>query len=160
MIPQTTLALRPSRLWRREPTKGSEERSRTCYGLDYRPSFPQIAFVDPDTHWMSERRLGHREQAEQFFRELKQRNLAMRVAMEFSDTRTLALVWAVAAGVAIRVVDRGRGRDPHQARAQAEDRSSGCAAVAAAEDDLREDGFPRLGITQVVADRGSSSRGE
>jgi transposase len=53
-------------------------------GCDYHPGFQQIAFVDTDTGELSERRLGHREQAEQFYRELKQRNLAVRVGMESS----------------------------------------------------------------------------
>ena len=53
-------------------------------GCDYHPSVQQIAFVDTDTGELSERRLGHREQAEQFYRELKQRNLAVRVGMESS----------------------------------------------------------------------------
>ena len=53
-------------------------------GCDYHPSAQQIAFVDTDTGELSERRLGHREQAEQFYRELKQRNLAVRVGMESS----------------------------------------------------------------------------
>src|SRR5215469_6018504 len=53
-------------------------------GCDYHPSVQQIAFVDTDTGELSERRLGHREQAEQFYRELKQRNLVVRVGMESS----------------------------------------------------------------------------
>src|SRR5579863_4736184 len=48
--------------------------------------------------------------------------------------RALALVRAFAAGVAVRVVDWGRGCDSHQAGTQAEDGSSGCAAVVAADD--------------------------
>jgi len=40
--------------------------------------------VDTDTGELSERRLGHREHAEQFYRELKQQNLAVRVGMESS----------------------------------------------------------------------------
>ena len=53
-------------------------------GCDYHPGFQQIAFVDTDTGELSERRLGHREQAEQFYRELKQREVAARVGMESS----------------------------------------------------------------------------
>ena len=34
-------------------------------GSDYHPGFQQIAFVDTDTGELSERRLEHREQAEQ-----------------------------------------------------------------------------------------------
>src|SRR5499426_4229248 len=53
-------------------------------GCDYHPSFQQISFVDTDTGEVSERRLGHREQAEQFYRDLKQRNQAVRVGIESS----------------------------------------------------------------------------
>jgi len=53
-------------------------------GCDYHPSVQQIAFVDTDTGELSEGRLGHREQAEQFYRELKQRNLVVRLGMESS----------------------------------------------------------------------------
>src|SRR5215813_15393570 len=53
-------------------------------GCDYHPSVQQIAFVDTDTGELGERRLAHREQAEEFYRELKQQNLAVRVGMESS----------------------------------------------------------------------------
>ena len=53
-------------------------------GCDYHPSFQQIALVDTETGELSERRLEHREQAEQFYRELKQQNLSVRVGMESS----------------------------------------------------------------------------
>jgi transposase len=53
-------------------------------GCDYHPSFQQIACVDTDTGELSERRLEHREPAEQFYRELKQQNQCARVGMESS----------------------------------------------------------------------------
>ena len=53
-------------------------------GVDYHPGFQQIAFVDSESGEVGERRLSHREEAEQFYRELKQRNLAVRVGMESS----------------------------------------------------------------------------
>jgi transposase len=53
-------------------------------GCDYHPGFQQIACVDTDTGELSERRLAHREQAEQFYRELKRPNLSVRVGMESS----------------------------------------------------------------------------
>src|SRR5581483_1133633 len=53
-------------------------------GCDYHPSVQQIAFVDTDTGELRERRLGHREEAEQFYRELKEQNLAVRAGMESS----------------------------------------------------------------------------
>jgi hypothetical protein len=51
---------------------------------DYHPGFQQIAFVDTDTGELSERRLAHREQAEQFYRELKEQSRKMRAGMEAS----------------------------------------------------------------------------
>jgi transposase len=53
-------------------------------GCDYHPGFQQIAFVDTETGECGERRLAHGEQAEEFYRELKQRNLTVRVGMESS----------------------------------------------------------------------------
>ena len=53
-------------------------------GCDYHPGFQQIAFVDSESGEVGERRLSHREEAEQFYRELKQGNLAVRVGMESS----------------------------------------------------------------------------
>jgi len=53
-------------------------------GCDYHPSFQQIAFVNTETGELGERRLVHAEEAEQFYGELKQRNVAVRVGMEAS----------------------------------------------------------------------------
>jgi len=53
-------------------------------GCDYHPGFQQIAFVNTETGELEERRLAHREEAEQFYRELKDKNLSARVGMEAS----------------------------------------------------------------------------
>ena len=53
-------------------------------GCDYHPGFQQIALVDTSTGELRERRLEHRKEAEQFYRELKQQNLSVRVGMESS----------------------------------------------------------------------------
>jgi transposase len=53
-------------------------------GCDYHPGFQQIAFADTETGECGERRLAHREEGEQFYRELKQRSLSVRVGMEAS----------------------------------------------------------------------------
>src|SRR5438067_9678479 len=76
----------PSRLWRRKPTKGlgGKEPNMLIIGCDYHPGFQQIALVDTETGELEERRLAHREEAEQFYQELKQRNVAVRVGMESS----------------------------------------------------------------------------
>ena len=67
-------------------TKGLEgkEPNMLIIGCDYHPGFQQIAGVDTDTGELSERRLVHPEPAEQFCRELQQRNVAVRVGMESS----------------------------------------------------------------------------
>jgi transposase len=51
-------------------------------GCDYHPGFQQIAFVDTETGQCGERRLTHREAAEQFYNALKGRTV--RVGMEAS----------------------------------------------------------------------------
>src|SRR2546428_13629746 len=53
-------------------------------GCDYHPGFQQIAFVDTDTGEWNERNLGHREEAEQFYRQLKVRGKKVRVGIEAS----------------------------------------------------------------------------
>src|SRR5215470_12337836 len=53
-------------------------------GWDCRPGFRQIAFVDTETGELEERRLAHREEAEQFYGMLKQGSVGVRVGMEAS----------------------------------------------------------------------------
>jgi len=71
-------------------------------GIDYHPSFQQIASMDQETGEYDERRLNHSDgEAERFYRELQQRGVSVRVGMEATgysrwferlrcvDTRTL-----------------------------------------------------------------------
>ena len=52
-------------------------------GSVYHPSMQQIAYVDTGTGEGGERRLMHRDgEAERFYRELKQRQIEVRVGME------------------------------------------------------------------------------
>jgi transposase len=52
-------------------------------GLDYHPSFQQIAFVDDETGEFGEKQLVHgNQEAESFYRELKKRGVRVRVGME------------------------------------------------------------------------------
>ena len=52
-------------------------------GVDYHPSFQQIAFVDQETGELGERQLNHSDgEAEKFYQELKQRGISVRVGME------------------------------------------------------------------------------
>jgi transposase len=52
-------------------------------GVDFHPSFQQIAFMDQETGECDERQLNHSDgEAEKFYRELKQRGVRVRVGME------------------------------------------------------------------------------
>jgi len=53
-------------------------------GCDYHPGFQQIAFVDTETGEYEERRLQHRQEAEQFYRDLAAQGMKVRVGMEAS----------------------------------------------------------------------------
>jgi transposase len=53
-------------------------------GCDYHPGFQQIAFVDTETGELQERRLEHREEAEEFYRDLRVQGAPVRVGMEAS----------------------------------------------------------------------------
>ena len=52
-------------------------------GVDYHPSFQQIAFLDQETGECGEQRLNHRDgEAEKFYRGLKQREVGVLVGLE------------------------------------------------------------------------------
>lgn len=53
-------------------------------GLDYHPSFQQIAFVETETGEYGERRLEHPHEAEGFYRELQKPQRQVRIGMEAS----------------------------------------------------------------------------
>jgi transposase len=53
-------------------------------GCDYHPGFQQIAFVDTESGELRELRLAHREEAEQFYRKLKEQGFKVRVGTEAS----------------------------------------------------------------------------
>ena len=53
-------------------------------GCDYHPGFQQIAYVNTDTGELREARLGHKEEAEQFYCDLRKHGLTVRVGMEAS----------------------------------------------------------------------------
>jgi transposase len=53
-------------------------------GCDYHPGFQQIAWVDTETGDLQERRLGHREEAEKFYREFAAQGMKVRLGMEAS----------------------------------------------------------------------------
>src|SRR6266851_5118522 len=52
-------------------------------GVDYHPSFQQIAFLDQETGECGERRLNHSDgEAEKFYRDLQLRGISVRVGLE------------------------------------------------------------------------------
>jgi transposase len=53
-------------------------------GVDFHPEFQQIAAVDTESGELQERRLRHREEAENFYRQLAARSVPVRVGMEAS----------------------------------------------------------------------------
>src|SRR5204863_7364882 len=61
---------------------GGKEPNMLIIGCDYHPGFQQIACVDTETGECGERRVTHREEAEQFYGGLKGRSV--RVGMEAS----------------------------------------------------------------------------
>jgi transposase len=53
-------------------------------GVDFHPEFQQIALMDSDSGEFQEKRLGHREEAETFYRGLTAAGQKVRVGMEAS----------------------------------------------------------------------------
>jgi transposase len=52
-------------------------------GVDYHPSFQQIAFFEEETGECGERQLNHSDgEAERFYRDLQKRGIRVRVGME------------------------------------------------------------------------------
>jgi len=52
-------------------------------GVDYHPSFQQIAFLDQETGECGDRRLNHSDgEAEKFYRELRAKGVSVRVGLE------------------------------------------------------------------------------
>jgi transposase len=84
-------------------------------GVDYHPSFQQIAFLVEETGEYNERRLNHSDgEAEKFYRDLQQRGVHVRVGMEATGysrwferlLAELSLVVASSDGWTIRTADR------------------------------------------------------
>src|SRR5207253_3414758 len=98
-------------------------------GCDYQPGFQQIAFVDTDSGEWNERRLGHREEAEQFYRQLKVRGKKVRVGMEASGHARWFERLLTELQFELWIGDAAR--DPHQTGAQTENRLPGCRAATA-----------------------------
>jgi hypothetical protein len=99
-------------------------------GVDYHPSFQQIAFFAEETGECGERQLNHSEgEAEGFYRDLLQRGIHVRVGME--ATGYARWFERLVAGLGFRDMDRRSRGDSEQARQETEDRPQGCPASAA-----------------------------
>jgi hypothetical protein len=61
-------------------------------GVDYHPSFQQIAFVDQATGECGERRLNHSDGAERLYRELKLPGVRVRVQIQATGYSRLLLL--------------------------------------------------------------------
>src|SRR6202049_1551473 len=84
MIAKQCRLLDPSRLWFIDDLRlGRKEPNMMIIGVDYDPSFQQIAFFVEETGECGEQELNHSDgQAEKFYRGLKQRGISVRVGME------------------------------------------------------------------------------
>ena len=62
----------------RRPRLGRKEPALLIIGVDYHPSFQQIAFMNEETGECGERRLNHSDgEAERFYKELKERGVSV-----------------------------------------------------------------------------------
>ena len=83
-------------------------------GVDYHPSVQQVAYVDTETGETCERRLNHSDgEAEGFYRDLKRRQVRVRVGMEaIGHARCLSGCWRSCSssyGLGTRPRSRQRG---------------------------------------------------
>jgi transposase len=95
-------------------------------GVDFHPEFQQIASVDTETGEFQEKRLGHPEEAEVFYRGLAAAGQKVRVGMESGGHAR----WfeRLLAELQVELWHRRCGRNPSPTSPQAEDGSAGCAA--------------------------------
>jgi hypothetical protein len=93
-------------------------------GVDYHPSFQQVAFLMEETGEYGERQLNHGDgEAERFYRDLHERGSQVRVGLGYW---ILSLVRAAAGRTWFRAVDWRSRRDQGQASEEAEVRPQGC----------------------------------
>src|SRR3974377_40932 len=73
----------PGRLWLLDDHRLGRKESDMMIGVDYHPSFQQMAFLIEETGEYGERELKHSEgEAERLYRDLHQRGIRVRVGME------------------------------------------------------------------------------
>src|SRR5580704_4271196 len=98
-------------------------------GCDYHPSVQQIAYVDTETGEHGEQRLMHRDaEAERFYRELRQREIKVRVGMEATGYARWFERLLAELGFELWIGDPARIR-ARRARKQKTDRQATAAAI-------------------------------
>jgi transposase len=112
-------------------------------GCDYHPSMQQIAYVDTETGESGERRLMHRGgEAERFYRELKQRQIEVRVGMEATGYARWFERLLAELGLELWIGDPARIR-ARRVRKQKTDRKDAQLLLQLL---LEGDGFPRIWV--------------
>ena len=114
-------------------------------GCDYHPGFQQIAFVDTETGECGERRLTHREEAEQFYQELKQRNGACVWGWKPADTRAGLSVCCASLQFELWIGDAAEIRTK-RVRKQKTDRQDAQLLLRL----MMEDRFPRIWVPDAA----------
>src|SRR6202163_845100 len=112
-------------------------------GVDYHPSFQEIAFLNQETGECGERQLNHSEgEAEKFYRELKQRGVSVRVGMEATGYARWFERLLAELGFELWIGDPARIR-ARRVRKQKTDRQDAQLLLKLL---LEEDGFPRIWV--------------
>jgi transposase len=112
-------------------------------GCDYHPSMQQIAYADTETGEGGERRLMHRDgEAERFYRELKQRQMEVRVGMEATGYARWFERLLAELGFELWIGDPARIR-ARRVRKQKTDRKDAQLLLRLL---LEGDGFPRIWV--------------
>jgi len=111
-------------------------------GVDYHPSFQQIAFFEEDTGECGERQLNHSEgEAEQFYRDLQQRGVRVRVGMEATGYSRWFERLLVEVGFELWIGDPA-GIKAKRVKKQKTDRKDAQLLLRL----MREDNFPRIWV--------------
>src|SRR5512146_578806 len=110
-------------------------------GCDYHPSVQQIALVNTETGEWQERRLAHRAEAEQFYRELRQPGVGVRVGIEATGQSRWFERLLAELGFEVWIGDPARIR-AKQVRKQKNDRKDAAHLLQL----MMKDDFPRIWV--------------
>ncbi len=111
-------------------------------GVDYHPSFQQIAFFVEETGECGERQLNHSEgEAERFYRDLRQRGIRVRVGMEATGYARWFERLLAALGIELWIGDPAEIKSK-RVKKQKTDRRDALLLLRL----LREDNFPRIWV--------------